>query len=91
MLRYLSYEKLCDATFTVFLVSWLITRNICFTFIVKSTYSDSPILSPFQWVPEEGRYYSKTSWTMFMCLLSALQVIKYSSYIGDYVNRSFLE
>ncbi|KAG5725973.1 hypothetical protein E4T56_gene17378, partial [Termitomyces sp. T112] len=37
---------------------------------------DVPRFIPFRWSAEEGLYSSKTTWTAFVSLLCALQVIQ---------------
>lgn len=76
MFRYLSLPKLCDATFTWFLISWFITRHVLFTMVIKSTYSEASILIPFIWAPEIGHFWTYEICMGFVALLSSLQFIQ---------------
>lgn len=89
MMRYIGLPQILpDATFACFLVSWLITRQILFLFVIISTYTDLPRLVPYEWAPERGRYLSKQAWIIFCALLSALQVIFKLSLCTDFVLTS---
>lgn len=74
MLRYLSLPTLCDISFVVFLVSWLVTRQILFLLVIYSTYKDAPKYITLVWAPEENRYFSQNAYYWFTALLTALQV-----------------
>lgn len=74
MFRYLALYTLCDATFTLFLVSWFITRHVLFVIVIKSTWMDSLGLVPEIWVPERGSYLSPLTQKIFSALLVSLQV-----------------
>ncbi|RDB22787.1 Sphingosine N-acyltransferase lag1 [Hypsizygus marmoreus] len=77
MIRYIEISQIaCDLTFVWFLVSWFITRHVFFNFAIVSTFTDLPRLVPFAWLPEEGRYLSKSAWIVFCTLLTALQVLQ---------------
>ena len=39
--KYLGFSTLCDATFGIFLISWLIPRHIFYPMVLWSVYSDS--------------------------------------------------
>ena len=58
MLRYIALYTLCDVVFTVFLVSWFITRHVLFIIVIKSTLVDSVHLVSEMWAPERGNYFS---------------------------------
>lgn len=75
MLRYIDHSTLCDVTFVWFLLSWFVTRHVLYIFVIlRSTWYDCPRLIPFEWDPVRERFLSKTAWSIFMGLLSALQV-----------------
>ncbi|KAF8639648.1 hypothetical protein AX17_000913 [Amanita inopinata Kibby_2008] len=77
MIRYLGISQVaCDATFAIFLVSWLITRHVLFIFVIKSTYYDCPRVIGFVWDPEIGSYLSAPVWLGFTVLLFALQILQ---------------
>lgn len=77
MLRYLKVPTMCDITFGVFLLSWLVTRHILFILIIVSTFTDVPKVLPYGWIPEEGVWFTKQVYIAFVGMLIALQV-KYS-------------
>ena len=76
MFRYLSLPFLCDATFTWFLLSWLVTRNALFMLVCKSTYIDLPRLLPFAWDPAQGYYLTRGVQLGFSALLASLQCLQ---------------
>ncbi|KAI5124990.1 hypothetical protein M0805_007415 [Coniferiporia weirii] len=76
MFRYLSLPKLCDATFTWFLISWFITRHVLFILVIKSAYIDAPRLLPLIWAPEQGQYLTREALLGFIALLVSLQFIQ---------------
>lgn len=75
MLRYISLPTLCDASFVVFLVSWLVSRQILFLLVIYSVYEDGPKFTRLEWAPEKGRYFSHDAWFWYITLLVALQII----------------
>lgn len=75
MLKYLKYEKLCDITFVLFMLSWIITRHIYYPKVLYSVIFDTNELLHFDWNPEQEWYYSKTTKYFFIILLSALQIL----------------
>lgn len=75
MLRYLSYTSLCDATFVLFLVSWLVTRQIGLFLVIKTSYVEAPKYIPFEWAPEKGRYLTETAYYTFIGMLSILWIL----------------
>lgn len=60
MFRYLSLTTLCDATFVIFLVSWLFTRQCGLVFVLQSIYRGCPKYLEFGYNPSQGYYYDKT-------------------------------
>ncbi|WVQ78142.1 hypothetical protein IAT38_000223 [Cryptococcus sp. DSM 104549] len=75
MLRYLSLTTACDATFVVFLVSWLLTRQIGLFLVLRTCYVDAPKFIPFKWAPEEELYLTSTVYYSFCSLLAMLWVL----------------
>jgi len=71
MFRYLSLTTLCDATFVVFLVSWLVTRQIGLVFVIQTIYRYSHMI-PKGWNPEEGQFYTERTIHIFLVDLSLL-------------------
>lgn len=74
MLRYLKFPTLCDITFGVFLLSWLITRHILFILVIVSTFVDVPKVLPYAWIPEEGVWFTRQVYIAFVSMLISLQV-----------------
>lgn len=72
MFRYLSLTTLCDATFVVFLVSWLFTRQVGLVFVLQTIYRHSHKHIRYDWNPAHGHYYNQTVRVVFMGLLSLL-------------------
>ncbi|ORY22750.1 TLC domain-domain-containing protein [Naematelia encephala] len=73
MLRYLSLSTACDATFVLFLVSWLFSRQVGLFLVIKTSYFDAPKFIPFEWNPSAGRYLTHTTYRIFI----AMQVVLY--------------
>jgi len=76
MWRYIGLYTLCDATFTIFLVSWFITRHVLFIIAIKCVWVDALQLIPEPWAPEKGSYLGPTAHKMFCVLLVSLQIIQ---------------
>ncbi|KIJ69998.1 hypothetical protein HYDPIDRAFT_104672 [Hydnomerulius pinastri MD-312] len=76
MLRYIGLYTLCDVTFTIFLLSWFITRHVLFVIVIKSTWFDSVRVVPELWAPERGNYLSEFTTKSFAVLLISLQIIQ---------------
>lgn len=73
MLRYIALYTLCDVTFTVFLLSWFITRHVLFIIVIKTTVVDSVHLVSEMGAPEKGNYYYPFAHKTFSVLLISLQ------------------
>jgi acyl-CoA-dependent ceramide synthase len=71
MFRYLSLTTLCDATFVVFLVSWLITRQFGLVFIIQVIHRNHHVITA-GWNPDAGSYYSPRTINIFLVALSLL-------------------
>ena len=71
MFRYLSLTTLCDATFVIFLVSWLVTRQIGLVFIIQLIYRNYHMI-PVGWNPEAGEFYTERTIQIFLVALSLL-------------------
>lgn len=75
MIRYLEISQLlCDMTFGVFMISWLITRHFLFNIVIYSTIFDGPKYVEWKWDWEGGDYVTKNAFTLFCILLVVLQV-----------------
>jgi very-long-chain ceramide synthase len=44
MLKYLEFQRLCDTTFFLFLVSWPYTRHYLYNLLLISVYFDLPVI-----------------------------------------------
>lgn len=87
MIRYLEISQtLCDATFGVFVLSWLVTRIFLFSLAILSTFRDVERLTPLKWAPEEGYYVTKDVLTVFRSLLMALLVCFVSAKLITYAH-----
>lgn len=71
MFRYLSLTTLCDATFVVFLISWLVTRQIGLIFVIQTIYRHSHMI-PKGWNPDLGQFYTERTINIFIVLLCLL-------------------
>lgn len=75
MFRYINWRTICDATFTLFLLSWLVTRHVFFALIIYSLYqAPSRQLLPFDWIPAKGYFFTQPVYMVFCSLLVTLQV-----------------
>ncbi|PPQ79540.1 hypothetical protein CVT25_003422 [Psilocybe cyanescens] len=77
MIRYIEISQLlCDMTFGVFMISWLITRHFLFNFVIYSTIFVGPQYVEFKWDWEGGYYVTKNAFSLFCFLLVVLQLIQ---------------
>ncbi|KAH7887794.1 TLC domain-containing protein [Phlebopus sp. FC_14] len=76
MLRYIALYSLCDVTFTIFLLSWFVTRHVLFIIVILSAWVDPIQLINEQWAPERGNYFSELTHNAFVSLLVSLQIIQ---------------
>lgn len=44
MIKYLGYQKLCDIAFGIFLVGWILSKHVLYSYITWSAYYDYPKL-----------------------------------------------
>jgi len=75
MLRYFGLSNLCDAAFMMFLVSWLVTRQILYPRVVISAIFDGGRLMEYKWEPETGYFFNRDWYIIFISLLLSLQLI----------------
>ncbi|TIB16718.1 hypothetical protein E3P89_00240 [Wallemia ichthyophaga] len=75
VLKYMGWEKLCDATFLAFMFSWVFTRQIVFGRIIWSVWVEAPLHIQHLWEPSVGHYYSYALHRLFLGLLLGLQFI----------------
>lgn len=72
MFRYLSFSLACDLTFVVFLVAWLLSRQIGLALVIRTCYYDAPKFIPFKWDPSQGMYLTQTTYYAFIGMLVLL-------------------
>jgi acyl-CoA-dependent ceramide synthase len=68
-------RRACDIAFVVFLVMWIVTRQVGLFLVIKSAYVEAPKFIPFKWAPEEGMYLTKPIYYGFVGLLTILLVL----------------
>ncbi|KAL0949771.1 hypothetical protein HGRIS_009810 [Hohenbuehelia grisea] len=77
MISYIDISQtLCDCVFGVFVLSWLVTRNILYLRVVVSVYFDVPRLVEYVYDPARGRYATKNTMFAFNAALWILQVLQ---------------
>ena len=64
-----------DAVFAIFIVAWIITRNVLYPILLWSVIFELPRLVPYGWRPRDGYFNSFASHHAFCGLLLALQVL----------------
>ncbi|VVT45850.1 uncharacterized protein SAPINGB_P000922 [Magnusiomyces paraingens] len=80
VLRYTGFQRACDATFVVFLFSWIVLRHGLYNYILYSAYTDVPRLLPPKCYYDEAtgeliRCFTKSAYYTFVGLLAILQGI----------------
>ncbi|KAJ9108130.1 hypothetical protein QFC19_002597 [Naganishia cerealis] len=75
MFRYLALPILPDATFVVFLLSWLVTRQVGFFIVFLSCVLRAPHRLPWGWNPSQELYVNHWILGLFQGLLAALLVM----------------
>lgn len=75
MLNYLGGGWACDSVFTLFVISWIITRHFIFGKIIWAIYAELPSDIPWVWDPSQGLFVTTSFWIAFLGLLLFLQVI----------------
>ena len=73
MFRYLGMYAFCDATFILYMVSWVITRHGLFILVIKATWQ-AKYMIPRVWDPARGHYMTKEIFYGFFGMLVSLQV-----------------
>ncbi|KAJ9087414.1 Sphingosine N-acyltransferase lag1 [Entomophthora muscae] len=75
-LNYLKFPILCDATFILFVLSWVPSRHIGFMALVWSIMVDPFKYNPDSiWDPANGVFYTETFRVLILTLLLSLQVL----------------
>lgn len=75
MFKYLDVPVLPDVTFVVFLLAWLVTRQIMFPIMVWAVTFDMPVSIPLRWDPPNGYYITYSGWSFFYISLWILQLL----------------
>ncbi|GAA5967986.1 hypothetical protein JCM11641_003689 [Rhodosporidiobolus odoratus] len=75
LFKYTGNDSASDATFAVFLVTWIVTRHVIFPKIIWSLVTESTDFVEYAWRSKDGYYYSRNTQIAFVLLLCALQVI----------------
>ncbi|WAQ86929.1 hypothetical protein PtA15_7A658 [Puccinia triticina] len=75
MLNYLKVGPIGDASFLVFVFSWIYTRHYVLLRIIFAIWKDLPEDIEFIWNPSEGQIASQSLWIAFLGLLSALEIL----------------
>ncbi|KAA1066802.1 sphingosine N-acyltransferase lag1 [Puccinia graminis f. sp. tritici] len=75
MLNYLKVGIVGDASFLVFVFSWIYTRHYVLLRIIFAIYKDLPQDIEFTWNPSKGQIASRSLWIAFLSLLSALEIL----------------
>jgi hypothetical protein len=75
MLNYMQVGPIGDASFLVFVASWIYTRHYILFRIIFSIYKYVPQDIEFIWDPSSGRLASHSLWLAFLGLLIALEAI----------------
>ncbi|OZJ06938.1 hypothetical protein BZG36_00116 [Bifiguratus adelaidae] len=75
VLNYLGLRQVCDLTFGLFFVSWIITRQTLYPIIIWTTYRDPQRFLDMKWDPSKGKYFTSFTQNCYLGLFAALQVI----------------
>ncbi|KAI9136950.1 TLC domain-containing protein, partial [Paraphysoderma sedebokerense] len=74
-LRYLKFQKACDFTFVVFVLSWIYSRHFVYLYIVRSIFVDVIAVIDPVWDPKNEIYLSYGVATVFMILFVGLKIL----------------
>ncbi|BGP13686.1 hypothetical protein JCM10213_002254 [Rhodosporidiobolus nylandii] len=75
LFKYTGKEMASDATFAVFLVTWIATRHVIFGRILWSVVTEPQTVLEYAWRSRDGYYFSHNVQRSFTLLLAALQAI----------------
>lgn len=75
LLRYMQFRQACDAAFVVFLITWVITRQVGLFLVIRSVYVEVPKFIEFKWAPEENHYLTPAIYYGFVAMLTILLVL----------------
>ncbi|KAG2187211.1 hypothetical protein INT44_004883 [Umbelopsis vinacea] len=75
ILNYLNLRTICDITFGLFALGWLVTRHGFFTMIIWSTAFDPHKYMDMKWEPENGKYFTPFTQKIYLGLFLLLNMI----------------
>lgn len=75
MLKYLGHTTACDAAFGLFLINWIVCRQILYSKVLYAAIYESEKYISLGWYPEQERYLDRTTKRIFITLLSSLQAL----------------
>ncbi|KAK4333005.1 TLC domain-domain containing protein [Rhodotorula toruloides] len=75
LFKYTGNHRASDATFAIFLISWIVTRHIIFGRIIWSVVVEPQTVLDYDWRSEDGYYFSRNTQRCFTALLLALQLL----------------
>lgn len=75
MLNYLEGGWACDVMFSLFVLSWIVTRHYVFPKIIWAIYTQVPLDIPWAWNPSEGLFVCTSFWVGFLVLLLFLEIL----------------
>lgn len=75
MVKYVNLPNVADGLFGLFLLAWIVTRQIFFPIMVYSVIFDISLYVPHVWDPSTGRFFPFPAHVGFAILLCGLQVM----------------
>jgi len=75
MVKYANLPNLADVFFGLFLVSWIVTRQLFFPAVIYSVIFTSKEVLDYKWDPASGWFYNVWVQVGFASLLVGLQAI----------------
>jgi acyl-CoA-dependent ceramide synthase len=75
-MNYIKLQTLTDTIFGLFTIVWLFLRHFAFIYLLYViAYDPLNLRIPMEWNPEKGIYLTWPMLSMFLALLSGLQVL----------------
>lgn len=77
LFKYMGFSKFCDVLFAIFMLVWIVTRHILYTFVWWTCFQDAPAFIPFVSTPNlaTGHMLTHSTYIFFLALLAALQIL----------------
>ncbi|GAA6064339.1 hypothetical protein JCM10212_002315 [Sporobolomyces blumeae] len=75
LFKYAGAQKCSDATFALFLVSWIVTRHYMFGIVLWSVCTEPQTVLEYGWNSSAGYFFSRNVQISFALLLGALQIL----------------